>query len=74
MAEKKASKAKAKPAAKKLAAKKTAAKSSPYKDPENTIFIELKSGTVVIELLPDIAPGHCDRMKELARSGAYDNV
>ena len=30
--------------------------------------------TVVIELLPDIAPGHCDRMKELARSGAYDNV
>ena len=74
MAEKKASKAKAKPAAKKPAAKKTAAKSSPYKDPENTILIELKSGTVVIELLPDIAPGHCDRMKELARSGAYDNV
>ncbi len=57
MAEKKASKAKAKPAAKKPAAKKTAAKSSPYKDPENTILIELKSGTVVIELLPDIAPG-----------------
>ena len=74
MAEKKASKAKAKPAAKKPAAKKTAAKSSPYKDPENTILIELKSGTVVIELLPDIAPGHCDRMKELARNGAYDNV
>jgi peptidylprolyl isomerase len=29
---------------------------------------------VTIELLPDIAPAHCARMKELARSGAYDNV
>ena len=44
------------------------------KDPENTILVELKDGTVVIELLNDIAPSHCDRMKELARSGAYDNV
>ena len=44
------------------------------KDPENTILIELKCGTVTIELLPDVAPGHCDRMKELAREGAYDNV
>jgi peptidylprolyl isomerase len=44
------------------------------KDPENTILMELKDGTVVIELLPDIAPLHSARMKELARSGAYDNV
>ncbi len=44
------------------------------KDPENTILMELKTGTVTIELLPDIAPGHCARMKELARAGAYDNV
>ena len=44
------------------------------KDPENTILIELKGGTVVIELLPDIAPKHTERMKELARSGQYDNV
>ncbi len=44
------------------------------KDPENTILIELKDGTVTIELLPDVAPGHSDRMKELARAGAYDNV
>ena len=43
------------------------------KDPENTILIELKDGTVAIELLPDVAPGHTARMKELARSGAYDN-
>lgn len=44
------------------------------KDPEKTIVMELKDGTVIIELLPDIAPLHCARMKELARAGAYDNV
>ena len=44
------------------------------KDPENTILMELKTGTVVIELLPDIAPKHTERMKTLARAGAYDNV
>ena len=44
------------------------------KDPENTILIELKDGTVTIELLPDVAPQHCARMKELAREGAYDGV
>lgn len=45
-----------------------------YKDPENTILMELQGGTVVIELLPEIAPQHCERMKALARAGAYDNV
>jgi len=44
------------------------------KDPENTILIELKDGTIAIELLSDVAPDHSARMKELARSGAYDNV
>ncbi|SHH27293.1 peptidylprolyl isomerase [Marivita hallyeonensis] len=44
------------------------------KDPENTILIELKDGTVTIELLPDVAPKHAERMKELARAGQYDNV
>ena len=44
------------------------------KDPENTILIELKDGTVTIELMPDVAPQHCERIKELARAGAYDNV
>ena len=44
------------------------------KDPENTIIMEVKGGTVVIELLPDIAPLHCERMKSLVRSGLYDNV
>ena len=44
------------------------------KDPENTILMELKGGTVTIELLPDVAPEHVARMKELAREGAYDGV
>ena len=44
------------------------------KDPENTIIMTLKDGSVVIELLPDIAPKHAERMKTLARAGAYDNV
>ena len=44
------------------------------KDPENTIIMEVKGGTVVIELLPDIAPLHCERMKSLVRSGLYNNV
>ncbi|MDG1240859.1 MAG: peptidylprolyl isomerase, partial [Planktomarina sp.] len=44
------------------------------KDLENTILMELKDGTVTIELLPDVAPLHCERMKDLVRSGQYDNV
>ncbi|MGC1495636.1 MAG: peptidylprolyl isomerase [Sulfitobacter sp.] len=44
------------------------------KDPENTILMELKNGTVAIQLLPDVAPKHVERMKTLARAGKYDNV
>ena len=44
------------------------------KDPENTILMELTNGTVTIELMHDVAPKHAERMKELARAGAYDNV
>ena len=39
------------------------------KDPENTILMELKDGIVTIELLPDVAPLHCERMKDLVRTG-----
>ena len=43
-------------------------------DPENTILMELEGGTVTIELLPDVAPQHVERIKTLARQGAYDDV
>ena len=44
------------------------------KDPENTIILTLKDGEVVIQLLPDVAPKHVERMKQLARDKAYDGV
>ena len=47
---------------------------SDNQDLENTIIIELKDGPVHITLLQEVAPLHCARMKELARSGQYDNV
>ncbi|MEM9223375.1 MAG: peptidylprolyl isomerase [Pseudomonadota bacterium] len=43
-------------------------------DPENTLILELEDGPVVIELLPDVAPNHVDRIKSLAREGFYDGV
>jgi cyclophilin family peptidyl-prolyl cis-trans isomerase len=44
------------------------------KDRENALIMETSKGKVVIELLPDLAPGHVARIKELAREGAYDGV
>ena len=40
------------------------------KDPENTIILETTKGKVVIALMPDLAPGHVARIKELAREKA----
>src|SRR5215212_6486084 len=43
-------------------------------DPENTLILETTKGRVVIELRPDLAPGHVERIKTLARQGFYDGV
>ncbi len=43
-------------------------------DLENTIYLELRDGRVVIELLPDLAPNHVQRIKELARAKFYDGL
>ena len=43
-------------------------------DPENTLYLELKDGRVVIELLPKYAPNHVARIKELTRQGFYDGI
>ena len=45
-----------------------------YSDPENVLILETSQGQVVIECLPDLAPGHVDRIKKLARSNFYDGV
>jgi peptidylprolyl isomerase len=43
-------------------------------DKENTLILTLETGPVTIEVLPDKAPGHVARIKELARQGYYDGV
>jgi peptidylprolyl isomerase len=43
-------------------------------DPENTLYLELKDGRVVIEMLPKYAPNHVARIKELTRQGFYDGI
>jgi len=43
-------------------------------DPENTLYLELLTGRVVIELAPDFAPRHVDNVKTLAREHYYDGL
>jgi peptidylprolyl isomerase len=42
--------------------------------PEDTLYLELKDGRVVIEMRPDLAPKHVARIKELVRKGFYDGL
>ena len=41
---------------------------------ENIMILQLKDGNVKIELYPDVAPNHVERIKTLANNGEYDNV
>lgn len=50
------------------------AQNQKFQDPENTIYIDLKQGRVVIQLLPNIAPNHVNRIKTLARQKFYDGI
>jgi cyclophilin family peptidyl-prolyl cis-trans isomerase len=43
-------------------------------DPQNTLILETTPGTIVIKLHTDIAPGHAERLKLLAREQFYDDV
>ena len=44
------------------------------KDAENALLLKLKNGEVIIEMLPDVAPNHTARIKELVRSGFYNGL
>ena len=63
---------------KKLEMSKTRAKkikhSYKVKDAENAILLKTKYGDVVIEMMPDMAPNHVARIKELVRQGFYNGL
>ncbi|MCB1972387.1 MAG: peptidylprolyl isomerase [Geminicoccaceae bacterium] len=43
-------------------------------DPENTLYIDTDHGRITVMMMPDLAPNHVARIKELAREGFYDGV
>ncbi len=43
-------------------------------DLENTLYMDLKDGRVVIEMRPDLAPKHVAQIKRLTRKGFYDGL
>ena len=50
------------------------ADAAPKLDPENTLYLDLPDGRVVIQLRPDLAPNHVARIKELTRKGFYNGL
>lgn len=45
---------------------------APAADPANTLILEIKSGKVTIQLRPDLAPKHVERVKALTKEGFYN--
>ncbi len=43
-------------------------------DPQNTLVMTLKDGTVLIKLRPDLAPRHVAQIKALTKRGFYDGI
>jgi len=41
---------------------------------DNMLYLDLRDGRVVIEMLPDVAPKHVERIKKLTREGFYDGL
>jgi peptidylprolyl isomerase len=44
------------------------------KDFENRLLIETTKGPVVVDMRPDLAPGHVAHIKRLVREGFYDGI
>ena len=43
-------------------------------NPEDTLYLDLEKGRVTIQMLPERAPAHVERIKELTREGFYNGV
>jgi peptidylprolyl isomerase len=43
-------------------------------DLENTLYLDVPAGRVVIEMRPDLAPNHVAQIKSLVRKGFYDGI
>ncbi len=43
-------------------------------DPENTLYIDTVHGRIVVELYPEIAPRHVERIRTLTRAGFYNGL
>jgi peptidylprolyl isomerase len=41
-------------------------------NPDDVLVIDTNKGRIIVEMLPEIAPAHVQRLKELTRSGFYD--
>jgi peptidylprolyl isomerase len=57
-----------------IAMSDTADAQAPQLDPNNTLNMRLKDGVVVIQLLPDLAPNHVARVKQLVADHFYDDT
>ena len=57
-----------------LAQTPKAAAPAPKADPANVLVLELKGGPVLIQLRPDLAPKHVERIKALTREGFYNGL
>ena len=57
-----------------MPASKPSSSLPPGADPENALIIETSRGDIVVALRTDVAPGHAERLKLLAREGFYDDV
>jgi peptidylprolyl isomerase len=56
------------------AAMSASAQTTTPSDPDNTVYMDLKDGRVVIQLLPELAPKHVERVKLLIREHFYDGT
>ncbi len=52
----------------------TIAAAAPKIDPQNTVYLQLATGRVVIMLRPDLAPKHVERIKKLCKEGFYNGL